>query len=178
MFMTRKYYELNKQLHDENEHYGGGGDRRLNDVRKLVNKYKPQTVLDFGCGKGNLHNIFMETLTVNSHVPIWQNYDPCIRQYENPPHAADFVICSDVMEHIEEDFVESTLAALRELTNKHIYFVIGLGLANKSLPDGRNAHITIKPEKQWIALISKYFDVVERWRKGKKLFIVGETRND
>jgi hypothetical protein len=76
-------------------------------------------------------------------------YDPAIPGKDERPEFADLVVCTDVLEHIEPERIGAVLAHLRGLARKAIWCVISTKPSNKTLPDGRNAHILIRPESWW-----------------------------
>ncbi|MGH6931298.1 MAG: 6-hydroxymethylpterin diphosphokinase MptE-like protein, partial [Dongiaceae bacterium] len=64
-----EYIELQRQLHRERPDYGISGSKRIAVVQRMIEKLKPKSVLDYGCGKG--------TLAAGLAMPIWE-YDPAI----------------------------------------------------------------------------------------------------
>lgn len=137
--ISTDYRELNKQLHQSNIAYGVGGGKHADIVQKLLKSTESQSVLDYGCGKGYLAKALP--------FPIWE-YDPAIPGKDENPKAADLVVCTDVLEHIEPDKLLSVLADLQRVTKKVGYFTIHTGPAQKTLPDGRNTHL-IQQKRQW-----------------------------
>jgi len=139
--ITEEYREQNRQLH-ENPHYGTSGSLWAKETASLYNKYGCTTVLDYGAGKCTLGKAL-------PHLMI-RNYDPCIEGMDDPPAPADLVVCGDVMEHIEEQYVDDVLDHIQTLARKVVFFVIATYPAQKTLPDGRNAHITVRSTNWWI----------------------------
>lgn len=145
MLITPEYLTLQKQLHAEAPHYGVSGQRYTEIIRDLSD-WGRLGILDFGAGKCTLSQSLGPAYRVT-------NYDPCIEGLDTPPEPHDVVACTDVMEHIEPEFIEATLAELRRLTRKRILFVISVVEAQKILSDGRNAHISIFPREWWLEKI-------------------------
>jgi hypothetical protein len=110
-------------------------------------------MLDYGCGKGALAT---EVNKKNRGLPICL-YDPGIKEHSDLPPACDFVTCTDVLEHIEPEHIESVLEHLHDLTKKVCYFVIHTGDCGHKLPDGRPAHILQKPETWWREQLIHHF---------------------
>ena len=142
MHISPEYLALQKQFHLDRPEYGSYGGRLGGQVAALANAHGCTSVLDYGCGKGTL----AQTL-VGVEV---REYDPAIPGKDAAPEPADLVVCTDVLEHIELEHVEPTLVTLRALTRKVCLVGVHTGLARKRLPDGRNAHITIRPARWWI----------------------------
>ena len=141
------YAEIQKEFHKTTEGYGISGKQ----VAHLVTELHGQvggTVLDYGCGK--------QTLAAAVEFDVI-GYDPFIEGLDKPPAAADIVVCSDVMEHVEEFCVRGVLDHIQELTKQIAVFHIKIGPAIKTLPDGRNAHITQKPHEWWFKRIKERF---------------------
>ncbi|MDG2242078.1 MAG: hypothetical protein P8L66_01140 [Rhodospirillaceae bacterium] len=152
--ISDEYRALNVQLH-ENELYGMSGAKYANDVIKICASNNFKTVLDYGCGKGRLKaalSHFENGITVHE-------YDPAIPGKDLEPPKQDLVVCSDVLEHVEPECLDSVLEHIAE-KGFGAYFTIGTTAALKSLPDGRNAHLTIQPGDWWVKFLSKTFDIV------------------
>lgn len=148
--ITSDYAKLNRELHERNWDYGGHGYRYAPVVKKLVEAMKPKSVLDYGCGKGGLGRAL--------DFPIWE-YDPAIPGKELPPRAADLVVCTDVLEHIEPERLADVLADIRRCTKRVAYIVIHTGPSGKSLADGRNAHLIQQGAEWWQRELEKFFTV-------------------
>lgn len=141
MRITDEYREQNRQLHD-NPNYGVSGAKWAGLVNDLYKQYKCNSVLDYGCGK--------QTLAKAAPHLMVKGYDPCIEGLDDPPNPADLVVCGDVMEHVEEGCVDNVLDHIYSLARKAVFFVVSTRPAKKHLPDGRNAHITIKEGNWWL----------------------------
>lgn len=150
--ISAEYLELNKRLHQENLAYGVGGDRHLKLVMGLCEKLKTKNVLDYGCGKGRL-----------GRAMPWQiaEYDPAIPGKEATPKPADIVISTDVLEHIEPDKLTLVLDDLNRCTLQFAYFTIHTGPAQKTLADGRNAHLIQESDEWWAKQIAPYFQIAQ-----------------
>ncbi len=121
-----------------------------------MEKYQAKDVLDYGCGKGNLGEK-LKKLGIEV-----MNYDPAIPEFSKDPTPADLVVCTDVMEHVEPEFVDEVLDHIKSLSRKAAYFVIAFTESKKFLPDGRNSHICIEPPEWWEEKLLKRFKVVEK----------------
>jgi hypothetical protein len=64
-----------------------------------------------------------------------------------------------VLEHIEPQYLEQVLDHLVELTEVVAFITIHTGPAMKTLPDGRNAHLTQEPIEWWLAKILVRWDL-------------------
>ena len=154
MLISPEYLELNRKLHQDNPKYGTSGQIWREAVREL-SEYGRLAVLDYGCGRCTLAQSLGPAYRVT-------NYDPCIKGLDTPPEPHDVVVCGDVMEHIEPDFVMNVLKDVRRLTKVRALFVICLIPAKKTLADGRNAHLSLHSLEDWVKMLEYAgFEVTE-----------------
>lgn len=148
VLISPEYAEQNRLLHKCREDYGIIGSRWVKTATEICQRESYTTVLDYGCGKG----------TFKKASPSWMavhEYDPAIEGKETPQHA-ELVVCTDVLEHIEPEHLDSVLEHIRDLGESAL-FVISLSRSNKNLPDGRNAHLIIKPKEWWVEKLGEHF---------------------
>lgn len=138
--ISKAYRKLLERFHFENKGFGGGR-KHYTDINNLIIKYSPKEILDYGCGKGSLAEMFP---TQN-----WKQYELGIKSKDIPPSPAEAVVCLDVLEHVELNYINLVLKHLRELTKRILFCTITFLPSNKILPAGRNAHILIKSKDWW-----------------------------
>ncbi len=155
--ISDEYRELNRQLHNDNPHYGASAVRHVSLIMQLAHRLDTQDILDYGCGKS--------TLARNMPFDIKQ-YDPAILKFADQPQPADIVVCTDVLEHIEPDHIDNVLLHLQQLTKKAGFFTVATRPAKKTLADGRNAHLIIQPANWWLNKLIPLFDIVRFERFG------------
>ena len=110
------------------------------------------SVLDYGCGNGSLRDTLPRDIG-------YAGYDPAVTgKFELPKGDYDMVACIDVMEHVEEEYVEQVLDQIFDAAEKAVFFLISCVPAKAVLPDGRNAHITIKDAGEWFDLLTSRYD--------------------
>ena len=141
MNITEAYREQNRLLHEQNASYGISG-AKWREFARTLSDWGRKAILDYGCGKCTLAQSLGPAYRVT-------NYDPAIPEYAQEPQPHDIVICGDVMEHVEPECVDSVLKDIRRLTKQKALFVIALAPSGKTLPDGRNTHISINPPEWW-----------------------------
>jgi hypothetical protein len=149
MLISPEYAALNAQLHSDYITFGASGGRHADKMRAIMDEHDWRTALDYGCGKGTLAKELACTA-----------YDPAVPQYSSEPMAVDFVMCIDVMEHVERDCVSAVIAHIRQLALKGAWLDIALRPARKTLPDGRNAHITLESPEWWQEALKRHFRAV------------------
>jgi 2-polyprenyl-3-methyl-5-hydroxy-6-metoxy-1,4-benzoquinol methylase len=162
--ITDAYRELNRQLHATNESYGASGHRWAAQVAQMAKHLPAHTILDYGCGKRTLEQALGFAI---------KNYDPAVEGLDTPPEPADLVVCTDVLEHIEPDYLEAVLDDLQRVTKKLVFLVVATRPAKKTLADGRNAHLIQLPLNEWLpALLSRWkVEQVQNVGGGEFIFI-------
>lgn len=157
--ISEEYKKMNQHLHKDHSNYGNQNhflSQHLPSVCNALNKhYGYKSILDYGCGKGLIIDSLNKHLV--SHTYTVNGYDPCVSQFASQPEPADIVICTDVLEHIEPEKIESVLKHIKDLTGKICYLIIDLLPAQKNLPDGRNAHLIIAHPGWWLNQLGRQF---------------------
>lgn len=143
--------------HNQTKNTWGGGHSvdKLPKYEGTLKKLGVETILDYGCANGKF-KVYMD-----KHKPFYTvyEYDPGIRGKDSLPPPADFVVCCDVMEHVEPEYLESVMKHLKSLVLKGGFFNISTKPAITILSDGTNAHKIVKDGEWWVALFKEYFNV-------------------
>jgi hypothetical protein len=142
--------------------WGSSGHAWAGRVKALAHHVQARSILDYGSGAGTL-----KPLLFGFNV---SEYDPGIPGKDNPPEPADLIVCTDVMEHIEPECLESVIAHIHQLTKRAAFFVIATREAHAILPDGRNAHLIVRRGKWWIKMLRRW-----RWRLAVRSLEDGEV---
>lgn len=151
--ISPEYVALNKQLHAERADYGAAAIG-VEVVAKIaaLNGYK--TVLDYGCGKGALAAGLKK---IAPGLTILE-FDPAIEGKDNLPDGpVDFIASLDVIEHVEPEYLDAVLETMCALRPKSVLLVIATIPAQKTLPDGRNAHLNVHDGAWWAERLANYF---------------------
>lgn len=149
--ITDYYKEQNAKLHRITR-WGESGQKSAEIVKAAIEKNDIKTMLDYGCGRGTLKTK-LEELGVNISIA---EYDPAIPGKDLLPWPAELVTCTDVLEHVEPECITEVLKHLYGLTEYLTYFIISCKLASRKLPDGRNAHILVKPPEWWLQKLQNH----------------------
>ena len=151
MDIEQHYIDLYKVMHQDKKTYQGISlQKEIPNIANLVLVTNSETVLDYGCGKGNQYieshlNILFHIKDENIYM-----YDPCFPEHSKLPKGKfDGVISTDVMEHIPEDIVPKALDTIYSKAKKFVYLAICTRLAHAILPNGENAHCTVKEPDWW-----------------------------
>lgn len=154
------YRRQNQTLHVERTLYGAGGHRWAKQVATIMVTHGLTSVLDYGCGKATLLPAVRAIMAGNGRQTGGLHaYDPAVPGRMEAPPPCQLVACTDVLEHIEPDCLDAVLAHLADLTLARCFAVIATRPAKKILPDGRNAHLIVKPPAWWLAKLRDYFKV-------------------
>lgn len=151
--ISDEYRSLQTQLH-EDPNYGVASIAAAPMVSRLCNLYEVEELLDYGAGKGNL----AKHLDVDHPMRV-QMYDPAIEEWSEDPEPSQMVACVDVLEHIEPQLLENVLDDLQRVTQQIGFYSVSTGPAMKTLADGRNAHLIIKPLDWWLPKICERWDL-------------------
>ena len=130
------------------------------DIQDLCLKYEPKKILDYGCGKAYAYRRRKVHRLFNADMFF---YDIGIEKFQNPPsekeaEEIEAVVSCDVLEHIPEDQIDATFEFWYGLNPKFVFATVAQYPAIAKLPDGTNAHVTIKPAEWWEEKISKHMN--------------------
>jgi hypothetical protein len=130
-------------------------------IKTLIAKTGAKSLLDYGCGKGSVYAMprFTDGLVSwNGIREYWgvaqvRCYDPGYQPHsELPVGTFEGVICTDVLEHCPEEDLPWIIAELFGYAERFVYANVACYPAGKVLPNGENAHCTIRPAPFWQAL--------------------------
>jgi len=148
--------ELYTQVHKSNSQFGGGFHNHFTHVASILILLDIKKLIDFGCGKGVMADRLSEL-----GVAKITKYDPAIPAYNIIPKSTfDCVLNTDVMEHIPESEIPAVLDQFKKLAPTAV-IIPHLGKAHLILPNGENAHCTIKTPDEWKKIFKKKYKHVE-----------------
>lgn len=143
MLITEDYRAANATLHAAGN-FGTTAPRFQDHIRKMVEMYRPATVVDYGSGTHKWVERMLPELAV-------QSYDPAVPELAAPAKRSDMLVSCDVLEHIEPDCLTPVLYDMLRVTEKCAFVTIATRPAKKILPDGRNAHLIVQPAEWWLS---------------------------
>jgi 2-polyprenyl-3-methyl-5-hydroxy-6-metoxy-1,4-benzoquinol methylase len=159
VLITENYRQLNQQLHGISNYGSNSRPAVYADISQFMAQNQFQTLLDYGCGKGEL----------GKHLSAF-NYDPCVPAFTKRPEVPfDIVACCDVLEHVEPELLDNVLRDIKSYAKRGIYFIISTKLAKKKLADGRNAHLIVKNKDWWLARLQQTFPEWELTAKNSNI---------
>lgn len=153
MKLYSEEYKEELEYQHATSNWGDAGASCAKDVKVFCDKHNYTEILDYGSGQGNTSRALR--LLGCSVV----EYEPGIKEKSALPAPSEFVLCNDVMEHIEPDYLKNVLTHIKLLTKCHVFFTIACYPAVKLLSNGNNAHLIVQSPKWWIKRISSNFDI-------------------
>lgn len=111
-----------------------------------------KTILDYGCGESSLKK-WVEDAGITDRE--WTMYDPGVAEFSQRPEGKfDLVITTDVLEHVEEEHVDSVLDDLNEFAGRYLFNEIACYLARAFFQSGpykgQDLHINLKAPDSWM----------------------------
>lgn len=134
-------------------------------IRTLIGQTDARTILDYGCGKGLQYELVGFDAPgvgrIDSVVDYWDVdeiacYDPCHVPFAALPAGPyDGVISTDVLEHCGEEDLRWIVGEMFGYARRFVFAAVASYPAKTHLPNGENAHVTIRPAEWWQALFAE-----------------------
>ena len=154
--LVTEYYKAElQQLHKVYKEWGHGVSvNQWKNYQSHLSRLNCTTILDYGCASGKFKS------WMNKEHPEYSvfEYDPGVIGKDMHPKPADFVVCCDVLEHVEPELLDNVMAHLKSLILKGAYFMVCLVDAFTILPSNRNAHLLVKDAEWWVDKFQQYFN--------------------
>lgn len=131
-------------------------------IKRLIEQTGCKTILDYGSGKGAQY--LPDAVEAGSKWPTlaayWgvdvTCYDPAYQPFSRLPEGQfDGVICTDVLEHCPEQDIPWILDEMFGFARKLFFANVACYPARKHLPNGENAHCTIKDRDWWVGVLKE-----------------------
>lgn len=158
-------------LYEKNATYGINGVKKAKIIFNIITQHNCKSVFDFGCGQNflllkEIKKKFPDICIFGFDVAILENQKNEIVSNEiNNNLKVDLVISTDCLEHVPEDELEQCWRIFNNLEPKIIYLIICTRLARVILPDGSNAHKTVKSPDWWANETTKHFKNYNVWNE-------------
>lgn len=153
-YISDEYLDTQIELHNKNN-YGTASISHAPNIKEILIETGFKTLSDYGAGKKNLQKALHE---IGYKDFEYYPYDPVFPEY-GEPQKAQLVCCIDVMEHIEEIYLEKILDELKDITLNLCYFSIATIPALKILKNGKNAHLIQQPARWWLPKLCERFHI-------------------
>jgi hypothetical protein len=162
-----------RQMHEEGERFlkiaardtfsGDSLPMQAARVKRLIDATGASSLLDYGSGKGRQYEQrdvkLPDGAVAESIVDYWgvayvHCYDPGYAPFSKLPEGKfDGVIATDVLEHCPEQDMAWIAGELFGFASRFVFANVVCDPARKRLPNGENAHCTLKPAEWWIELL-------------------------
>jgi len=136
----------------------------LAKIKSAVRQTGATSLLDYGCGKGLLYRSRDIQLPGGERIASVRDYlgadtiacyDPAVQEFMIMPEGQfDGVISTDVLEHCPEDDLPWIVDEMFSKARKFVYANVAAFAALKTLPNGENAHCTVRPASWWGELVA------------------------
>lgn len=158
--ISKQYKILNRMMHKAPRGFGADGHKWVTTVQPIISKHKVMSLLDYGCGRQTFWKALRDSYGEWGADIKYVGYDPCVRGCEAVPEGKfDLVVCTDVLEHIEPEYLDNVVSHIKGLAQKAIFLNINIHPANKTLPDGRNTHLILQSGEWWWKYLWSVFSV-------------------
>lgn len=128
-------------------------------IRAILTRHEARTILDYGSGAGHQYRkVGVRVAGRLRFFPCLESYwgaritlyDPAVMDHLLPPEGTfDGVISTDVLEHVHEEDLNWVIEDLFENARTFVFASVAAHLASTLLPDGRNAHVTVREASWW-----------------------------
>jgi hypothetical protein len=147
--------------------WGASGYHHASEIVRFANYLGAGNILDYGCGRGTLKPAIQSFSDEHVSHDV-REFDPGIFGKDGLPQQADLVVATDVLEHVEPDYLDVTLRYLRVLACRGAFFIIALSPSRETLGDGTNAHLIIESRDWWLDKLrqARFTILSEQIRKG------------
>jgi hypothetical protein len=158
-------------------YWGGSLLPHIKEIRRAIEVHSARSLLDYGSGKGWQYSsmsvapgvvaeriksaLLSEGSDAESIPEYWgvdrpYFYDPCYGPLSTKPTTTfDGVVCTDVLEHCCEAELEGIITEVFAFAKRFAYINVSDTDAGMRLPNGENAHCTVRPFKWWEQRIAK-----------------------
>jgi len=178
--ISDEYKEQLRQTREGWEGWGSSAGRNgaLALTQALEKRTQIVSVLDFGCGTGVMGEVVrlhQANGLLRKDVVI-HDYDPSVPGKDVIPTGQfDMIMSCDVMEHIEPESLDETLAWQRDHCKYTMFHHIDCNETRDRLPDGRDVHLIVQPPEWWQAKYAspqwnlQQRTILEKYKAGRLL---------
>lgn len=140
-------------------------------IIKLAEYLECNTILDAGCGKGQLIPLLVDKgfqvtgidhtlIGLLPHIDITRCIEAPLSDIPCSDDFFNMVICVDVLEHIPNELLEESIKEMARVCNGYALFKIALFKDGYGKKIGEVLHKSVLPPETWISILDKYFDKV------------------
>lgn len=148
------YVDQCRIKHETTKVFSGRGVlKHRTRLLQIAREIGATSALDYGAGKGahyaDVSEFDGKTLEQALGFEV-AKFDPAVERFAaRPTTVFDLVWCTDVLEHVPEEDIAYVLADIASFATKAVFITVATYPAKKQLPNGENAHVTLKGATWW-----------------------------
>jgi len=138
-----------------------------------IEKIKPKSILDVGCGRGRFVNDMVNKFNIpliygadiasvatGNHIENDKvNWLDCMaHSIPVPDNEVEYVVSFDCLEHCLEEDIDTIVNEFHRVASKGLILNISYKQAEERSAEGEVLHMTVKPESWWIEKFSQKFE--------------------
>jgi hypothetical protein len=136
-------------------------------IRNMLRQFQVSTLLDYGCGGGNYELPgFDGESSAKEFFDLEEVFSFQPARYIDQRQKADAVLCFDLLEHLFIADLQATVRDMFSLADRLLIVHVSCYAAVSALPNGENAHVTVRPPQWWKGLFDSVavdFPAVSVW---------------
>jgi hypothetical protein len=155
---SEAWLDRHRQTHERHAAFGTHRHPYLLDtVRDLSDRIAQDigerpSLLDYGCGKG----VFLREMTQSGMFRYLRGYDPALNAFkQRPAQRYDLVVCLDVLDQLEDEFVEPTIIDVAQFASHTALFDV-ITVQTPEL-----AHLNPRSAETWRTIIQQHIRITE-----------------
>lgn len=122
----------------------------INSVAKELTGAEQPTMLDYGCGKG----AFLREMSQSWRFRFVRGYDPAVTAFkQRPSQLYDLVVCLDVLDQAEDEFVEPIIEDVAQFVGRFAVFDV-ITVQTPAL-----AHLNPRSAATWKEIIGRHMSI-------------------
>jgi 2-polyprenyl-3-methyl-5-hydroxy-6-metoxy-1,4-benzoquinol methylase len=148
------WMQLHRETHVQRPEFGTHHHPYLHELigklaAELTADERP-TLLDYGCGKG----AFLSEMTRSGLFRFARGYDPAVAAFKSrPSQVYDLVVCLDVLDQVEDEFIEPLIEDVAQFTGEFAVFSV------ISVQTPQLSHLKTRSAAAWEEVIGRHVSI-------------------
>jgi hypothetical protein len=153
---SESWLQRHRDTHSRHPEFGTHRHPYLNDLinrlaTELTSAEQP-SLLDYGCGKGT----FLREMGQSGRFRFVRGYDPAVTAFKpRPSQTYDLVVCLDVLDQAEDEFVERIIEDVTQFAARLALFDV------ITVQTPRLAHLNPRSAATWKEIIGRHMSINE-----------------
>lgn len=154
--VSESWLQRHRDTHSRHAEFGTHRHPYLHDLinrlaAELMGAEQP-SLLDYGCGKGT----FLREMSQSGRFRFVRGYDPAVTAFKlRPSQIYDLVVCLDVLDQAEDEFVEPIIEDVAQFAGRLAVFDV------ITVQTPRLTHLNPRSAATWKAIIGRRMSVEE-----------------